>query len=254
MAEVQWIKIIPELFDDDKIQLIENMPEGDTILVIWFKLLCFAGKKNNGGVFTLGDKKPYTAEMFATIFHRPLSTIELALDTFESFGMVEKIKGTFTIANWEKHQNVDKMDEIREYNKQKKRESRAKKKLLEQDVKDNVNDMSMTSQCVSSQCQDIEEEKDKEKELHSIIHSMREETKLKLLGGSLGQNVVLLSDEQFDDLCDNLSLDELNKYTGIVAECELSGKKFKKKSHYQAILDMVAKDRGIKTNERRKNK
>jgi hypothetical protein len=75
---------------------------------------------------------------------------------------------------------------------------------------------------------------------------MREEAKLKLLGGSLGQNVVLLSDEQFDDLCDNLSLDELHKYISIVAKCELSGKKFKKKSHYQAILDMVAKDRKVK--------
>ena len=245
MGEVQWIKIIPELFDDDKIQLIENMPEGDTILIIWFRLLCFAGKKNNGGVFLLGDKKPYTAEMFAAIFHRPVSTIELALDTFESFGMVEKIKDTFTIANWEKHQNIDKMDEIREYNRQKKRESRAKKKLLES-VNDDVNDKSMTSQ----PCQDIEEEKEEEKELHSIIHSMREEAKLKLLGGTLGQNVVLLSDEQFDDLCDNLSMDEFNKYIGIVAECELNGKKFKKKSHYQAILDMVAKDRKVnKTKE-----
>jgi glutathione peroxidase-family protein len=169
--------------------------------------------------------------------------------TFEGFGMVEIVNNTYTITNWEKHQNVDKMDEIREYNKLKQRESRAKRKLL-QSVNDNVNDKSMTSQ----PCQDIEEEGDKEKESHSIIHSMREEAKLKLLGGSLGRNVVLLSDEQFDDLCDNLSLDELNKYIGIVAECELSGKKFKKKSHYQAILDMVAKDRGIKTNERRKNK
>jgi hypothetical protein len=56
----------------------------------------------------------------------------------------------------------------------------------------------------------------------------------------------MLSDEQFNYLCDNLSLDELNKYIGIVAECELNGKKFKKKSHYQAILDMVAKDRKVK--------
>lgn len=244
MGEVQWIKVIPELFDDDKIQLIENMPEGDTILVIWFRLLCFAGKKNNGGVFMVNDKTPYDAEMFAAVFHRPVSTIELALDTFESFGMVEIIKDTYTITNWEKHQNIDKMDEIREYNKQKKRESRAKKKLLE-NVKDNVNDKSRTMSMTSQPCQDIEEEKEEEKELHSIIHSMREEAKLKLLGGTLGQNVVLLSDEQFNDLCDKLSIDEFNKYVGIVAECELNGKKFKKKSHYQAILDMVAKDRKI---------
>lgn len=239
MAEVQWIKIVPELFDDDKIQLIESMPEGDTILVIWFRLLCFAGKKNNGGVFTLSDKKPYDAQMFATIFHRPVSAIELALNTFESFGMVEIIKNTYTIANWEKHQNIDKMDEIREYNRQKKRESRAKKKLLE-----SVNDKSMTSQ----PCQDIEEEKEEEKELHSFIldDTDKEKAKMNFLGGSLGKDVVLLSDEQMDDLLNKLSIDEFNKYVGIIAECELNGQHFKKKTHYQAILDMVAKDRKTK--------
>lgn len=243
MGEVQWIKVIPELFDDDKIQLIENMPEGDTILVIWFRLLCFAGKKNNGGVFMLGDKKPYDAEMFATIFHRPVDTIKLALDTFESFGMVEIIKDTYTIANWEKHQNIDKMDEIREYNRQKKRESRAKKKLLES-VNDNVNDKSMTSQS----CQDIEEEieEEKEKESHSFILADREKAKMEFMGGTLGKGVVFMSDDQFSDLCDKLSYDEINHYFDIVANCELNGKKFTKKTHYQAILDMVAKDRKVK--------
>jgi predicted phage replisome organizer len=124
MGEVQWIKIVPELFDDDKIQLIESMPEGDTILVIWFKLLCFAGKKNNGGVFMVSDKKPYDAKMFATVFHRPVETVELALDTFESFGMVEIIKHTYTITNWEKHQNIDGLDKIREQNRERKRQQR----------------------------------------------------------------------------------------------------------------------------------
>ena len=33
---------------------------------------------------------------------------------------------------------------------------------------------------------------------------------------------------------------------GIVAECEKNGQNFKKKTHYQAILDMVAKDRRVK--------
>ena len=63
--------------------------------------------------------------------------------------------------------------------------------------------------------------------------------------GKLGKGVVFMSDEQFSDLCEKLSLDELHKYIDVVAECELKGKKFKKKSHYQAILDMVAKDRKV---------
>jgi hypothetical protein len=66
------------------------------------------------------------------------------------------------------------------------------------------------------------------------------------MGGTLGKGVVFISSEQFSDLCDKLSWDELHHYMGIVADCELSGKKFTKKTHYQAILDMVAKDRRVK--------
>ena len=53
----------------------------------------------------------------------------------------------------------------------------------------------------------------------------------------------MLSQEQIDDLLDKLSIDEFDKYVNIVADCELSGKSFKKKTHYQAILDMAEKDR-----------
>ena len=72
-----------------------------------------------------------------------------------------------------------------------------------------------------------------------------EDDRLRILGGRLGKGVVMLSDEQIGDLLDKLSLEEFNKYVAIVADCELNGKKYKK-SHYQAILDMVKKDRVVK--------
>ena len=106
MAEVKWIKIVTDVFDDEKILMIETMPEADTIIVIWFKLLCLAGKQNNSGVFQMGQM-PYTDEMFSTIFRRPLNTVRLALKTFEQFGMVEIVNNTVTIPNWEKHQSLD---------------------------------------------------------------------------------------------------------------------------------------------------
>ena len=74
---------------------------------------------------------------------------------------------------------------------------------------------------------------------------IKENLRLKYMGGTLGQGVVLMSDEQFGDLCDKLTMDELDKYFSIVVECEKNGKRYKKKSHYQAILDMAAKDRRI---------
>ena len=39
MSEVQWIKITTDIFDDEKIQLIESMPEGDTLIVIFLTML-----------------------------------------------------------------------------------------------------------------------------------------------------------------------------------------------------------------------
>ena len=92
MCEVKWIKIATDLFDDEKIMLLESMPDGDSIIVIWFKLLTLAGKQNNSGVFIFNDKIPYTEEMLATIFRRPLTTVRLALNTFERFGMIEIIE------------------------------------------------------------------------------------------------------------------------------------------------------------------
>ena len=117
--DIKWIKIATGIFSDEKILLIEQMPEGDSIIVIWFKLLCMAGKENNCGVFVMGGKIPYTEEMLSTIFRRKLSTVQLALKTFEAFGMIEIISdnagnNVYTIPNWQKHQSAESMDKIRE--------------------------------------------------------------------------------------------------------------------------------------------
>ena len=129
-ADVKWIKIVTDIFDDDKILLIESMPEADAIIVIWFKLLCLAGKQNNSGVFLLNGRIAYTDEMFATIFRRPLNTVRLALKTFEQFGMIEIINDTVTIPNWEKHQKLDALEASREATKTRVARYREKQKLL----------------------------------------------------------------------------------------------------------------------------
>ena len=91
MAKVTWIKITTNIFDDEKIQLIESMPDSDTIIVIWFKLLALAGKANHNGFIVLNENVPYTLNMLETMFRRKKSVIKLAMDTFEAFGMVEVI-------------------------------------------------------------------------------------------------------------------------------------------------------------------
>lgn len=130
MDGVKWIKITTDIFDDEKILLLESLPEADSIIVIWFKLLCLAGKMNNSGVFMLNDKIAYTDKMLSTIFRRKESTVQLALRTFEEFGMVEIIDGVITIPNWGKHQNLEQMEDRKRYQREYQREYRKKQKLL----------------------------------------------------------------------------------------------------------------------------
>ena len=138
MADVKWIKICTDIFDDEKMTLLDAMPEHDAIIVIWFKLLCMAGKQNNGGVFMLNDKIAYTDEMLATIFRRPINIVRLALQTFEQFGMIEIVNNAYTIPNWEKHQNLDKMEKLKEQNRLRVAKHREKQKLLLSDEECNV--------------------------------------------------------------------------------------------------------------------
>ena len=51
MSDLKWIKLAVDIFEDEKIQLIEAQPDADAILLIWIKLLALAGRTNNGGVF-----------------------------------------------------------------------------------------------------------------------------------------------------------------------------------------------------------
>lgn len=74
---------------------------------------------------------------------------------------------------------------------------------------------------------------------------LRDSLRMKFLSGELGQDVVFMSEAQFDKLCEFLSLDEIEKYFAVVVKCEIEGKHYVKKSHYQAILDMAIRDRGL---------
>jgi predicted phage replisome organizer len=158
MAEIKWIKITTDIFSDEKILLIEQMPEADTMLVIWFKLLCMAGRDNNNGIFLMNNKIPYTEEMLATLFRRPLQTVRLAISTFEAFGMIEIVDDVIMLSNWEKHQNIDGMEKIREQNRirQQRYRERQKQALLEES--------DVESRYGHAIEEDKEEEKDKEKD------------------------------------------------------------------------------------------
>lgn len=162
---VKWIKIAVDIFDDEKLLLIEQMPDSYAIITVWFKLLCLAGKQNNSGVFMINDKIPYTDEMFATIFRMQLNTVRLALTTFERYGMIEIINNTVTIPKWGKHQSLDKLEKQNEYMRGYMREYRKKQLLLASGTADDCKPNSKTNNKPNVSGADKEEDKNKNKNL-----------------------------------------------------------------------------------------
>jgi predicted phage replisome organizer len=241
MAEVKWIKLTTDMFDNRKIRHLRRLPEGNNIVLIWVMLLTMAGRCNSGGMIFLTENVPYTPKMLADELDFEENTVLLALDALERLDMILMDEGVFAIAGWEEYQNIDGMEKIREQNRDRKRLQRERQRQAL------LGDVSQDSHVTVTVCHALEEEKekDKEKEYHSFIQSDAETAKLEYMNGTLGEGVVLMSEEQFNDLLDKLSLDELHKYFSVIVECEKNGRHYKKKSHYQAILDMAAKDRKV---------
>ena len=131
--------------------MIESLPDADSIIVIWFKLLCLAGKQNNHGVFMMNGKIAYTDAMMATIFRRKESTVKLALSTFERFGMIEIINGAITIPNWGKHQNFEQIENRLEYQRNYQKEYRKKQKELSESPIEAIGGKKTLRKCLRKQ-------------------------------------------------------------------------------------------------------
>ena len=118
MADVKWIKITTDMFDNRKIRHLRRLPDGNNIVLIWVMLLTMAGRCNASGMIFLTETIPYTAKMLADELDFEENTVKLALSALEQLGMITTSdNGYFTISGWEEHQNIEGMERIREQNK-----------------------------------------------------------------------------------------------------------------------------------------
>ena len=138
MADIKWIKLATGMPDDEKMKLIDAMPERDTVHYLWIRLLIQAAKTNADGEIFLSEGMPYTDKMLAVIFSRPLASIKLALKTLSRLEMIEITSDkVIRIVNWDKHQNIEGMERVREQNRKRVENHREKKKQEKKAAKSN---------------------------------------------------------------------------------------------------------------------
>lgn len=234
MAEISWIKLKTTMFDDEKIRLIQAVPESDAILVIWIRLLVLAGKTNDDGLIYIQRNMPYTEEMLATLFDKPVNTVRLALQTLASFNMIDlNSDGVIAIANWEKHQNIEGMEKVREQNRLRKQRQREKQKLL--------SDQARQSRDSHATDIDIDKELELDKEIKRKKDVTPSKTKAKPTRHKYGEyKNVLLSDEQLEKLKKEFPADWEARIDRVSSYCESTGKSYK--NYFATIKSWAKKD------------
>ena len=131
MADLIWVKLALNIFDDEKIKYFYMFGNGDAIFCIWIKLIVQAGKCNMGGKICLSRDMPYTLPMLAVILDRNEEELQKALKIFLDLKMIKfDKKGIFQITNWEKHQNIEALARIRAQTRKRVQKHREKKKEI----------------------------------------------------------------------------------------------------------------------------
>lgn len=276
MADVKWIKMIVGMFDGMSFKKIKRAKIGgesyrDKLTAVWFELMDLAARCNHNGALVGTDGIPFTdLDEIAVQIDRDEDELKLCMTFYLKEHMVVIEDNAYALSNWGVYQNLDGMEKIRENKRLAQARWRAKQKALP------TSTPSVDSTVDSTRCDvdDAEEEGEEDKRVDIDLEIDRknempfnqpterafdmfstglstdvgkpEDKQRRPLGGELGKGVVMLSQRQIEDLLDKLSLEEFDHYTAVVADCILSGKQYKRKTHYQAILDMAIADRKVK--------
>lgn len=237
MAEVKWVKIMTDMFDNRKIKHLRHLPEGNNIVLIWVMLLTIAGRCNAGGMIFLTEDIPYTPKMLADELGFEENTVRMALKALEEFNMITTDHAHFAIAGWNEYQNIEGMDKIREQNRLRKAAQRARAK--QQALPPASCDSHVT--VTQSHAADIDIDKDKEEEKEicdSVPESPPPPAKPKKHKHGEYQNV-LLTDDELQKLQEAFPdwEERIERLSGYIAS---TGKKYK--SHYATIRNWAKKD------------
>jgi predicted phage replisome organizer len=132
--DVKWLKLMNTMFEDEKIEYIQSLPDGEMVLLIWIRILCLASKSNEDGRLMVTTELPYTVALMAHKFKKSNTQIEYALGVMQKLGMIEIIDDVICVSNWCKYQSTDELAKIREQTRlrvEKFREKKRKKELEE---------------------------------------------------------------------------------------------------------------------------
>ena len=242
-----WLKLKRDFFKRHDIRIIEEMPNGKDYVLFYLKLLLES--IDHEGSLRFSDTIPYNEQMLSVITNTNIDIVRSAMKLFIELRLIEVFDDqTIFMGEIEKmigseSESAGRMRKLRQKQQASLCDGNVRKSDIEKEIdKDLDKDLEIDRENEGS----FDQSTDSDFDSFSTDLSTDGGNRRTPLGGELGKGVVLLNQAQIDDLLDKLSLEEFNHYVSVVADCVLSGKQFRRKTHYQAILDMAAADRRIK--------
>ena len=222
MAEAKWVKFEVNMFDDTKLKIIDNMDKRDLIIYIWTRLLVLAGKANCGGHLYITYNIAYTIKTLAIEFNRKIEDVKFAIKVLKKLEMIEVAEDkTFKIKNWEKHQNVEGMERLRNENSRRVAKHRAKKKEIkianEEEGNNDVTEIDEIKKAIENNNEEINYNEDDTDKFNSVEED-RKNTSI-INGEVVHVNDKVLDEtnnkeiktKEYDDCSNNNALKQINE-------------------------------------------
>ena len=228
-----WLKLKRDFFKRHDIRIIEEMPNGKDYILFYLKLLLES--IDHEGTLRFSDAIPYNEQMLSVVTNTNIDIVRSAMKIFTELNMMEVMDdGTFYMAE------VNKMIGSETEWARKKRLYRENRNLLEERTSEGQ------KKTMSDKSKSIEKELEKDTELEVDVvdedgNTDPGENEFKYVGGTIGRNVVLLTDAQFSSLLDKLGLDAFNHYVDRLSTFIIE-KGAKVSNHYATILKWAEED------------
>lgn len=87
MAAKKWIKIKTDMFESEKIKLIEQLPKGDTVIALWFRWYLQSSKDKSFQIQNISDYP--MEEYLAILANKTTSDVAHALKVLVDYELIE---------------------------------------------------------------------------------------------------------------------------------------------------------------------
>ena len=195
------------------------------LLTASFKDTHWMGREIKKGQVVIGTQKMadelgFTREQVRRAINKLKSTNEITTETTNKFTII-------TVVNWNEYQYLDEEDTTNKTTSTSTNEQPTNNQQTtnKQPHRKNVKECKEGREVTRAHAREDDDTTDYETPDYSVLH---------VWGGTLGKNVLVMSDEQFDDLCERMPKDVLDRYIDKVTSFILNeGKNVR--NHYATI-------------------